>query len=304
MPFISAGDRAAGRPGRRPGALLAAVVAAGMAAPVSAAPVSAAPVSPGTGTPYLYVANSASNTVTAYDAATGTVTATILVGKRPIALTASPDGTTVYVANIDSSNVSVISTATNAVTTTIPVGASPEGVAVSPDGSTAYVANNEGAIDVISTATSTITATIGTDHPVGVAVSRDGSTVYTANQEKNYVSVISTATKVRAGAPGRVTVLAESTDPIPDPDPYNMSPQPASRLPDTGTSHLGRDRDQTPAPARALSRRKGEYASADSREPARSVPSARRTVDDTATRLGFAGRSSAVMPRSWFMAAS
>lgn len=40
------------------------------------------------------------------------------------------------------------------------------------------------------------------------------------------------------------------------------------------------------------------------REPASQVPSPRRTVDDTAASPGLAGRSSVVMPMSWFMAAS
>ena len=86
MPFISTGGRAAGRPRRRAGALLAAVaVAAGRPRrPRRRRPPAAA------GTPYVYVANSGSDTVTAYDAATGTVTATIPVGNHPIARGGQP----------------------------------------------------------------------------------------------------------------------------------------------------------------------------------------------------------------------
>ena len=104
-------------------------VAAGVAAPAVAAPAPAA-----AGTPYAYVVNQGSGTVSAYDAATGTVTATIPVGSRPQDVAVSPDGRTAYVTNSGSGDVSVISTATNTVTATIPAGMGPWGVAVSPDG--------------------------------------------------------------------------------------------------------------------------------------------------------------------------
>src|SRR3984957_4715334 len=142
MPFISAGGRVASQPGRRAGrragALLAAVTvaagAAGPAAPAVAAQASAA------GTPYAYVVNYGSNTVSAYDAVTGTA-ATIPVGTHPRDVGGRPGGRTAHVTNREDSDVSVIDTATNTVTATIPVGAGPWGVAVSRDGTTVYVAD-------------------------------------------------------------------------------------------------------------------------------------------------------------------
>ena len=210
MPFIGTGGRAAGRPRGRLGALLAAVAVA-VAAGVAAAGV-ASPAATGTGTPgtpYVYVANSGSNTVTAYDAAAGTVSATIPVGSDPIAVAVSPDGSTAYIVNMGSDDVSVISTASNIVTATVPVGARPFGVAVSPDGRTAYVTDFlSDDVSVIGTATGTVTATIPTGtatEPAGVAVSPDGSTIYVANTGKGGVGVISTATEavtatIRVGA--------------------------------------------------------------------------------------------------------
>ena len=122
MPFTSAGGRAAGRPRHWAGGLLAATllaaaaVVAGVAAPAVAAPAPAA------GTPYAYVVNQGSGTVSAYDATTGTVTATIPVGGRPQGVAVSPDGRTAYVTNGGGGDVSVISTPTNTVTATIPAG--------------------------------------------------------------------------------------------------------------------------------------------------------------------------------------
>ena len=86
--------------------------------------------------------NCESNTVSVIDTATNTVTATVPVGKCPMGVAVSPDGTKVYVANEGSNNVSVIDTATNTVTATVTVGKSPYGIAVTPDGTKVYVANS------------------------------------------------------------------------------------------------------------------------------------------------------------------
>jgi len=98
------------------------------------------------------------------DSATNTVSATIPVGRNPIGVAVSPDGSKVYVTDRPNT-VSVIDTATNTVSATIPVGNGPIGVAVKPNGSKVYVANlNSNTVSVIDTATSTV---MGSPIPVG-----------------------------------------------------------------------------------------------------------------------------------------
>src|ERR1017187_3312582 len=125
--------------------------------------------------------------------ATTTVSAVIPVNASGIAV--SPDGSKIYVTNGDNSNgtLNVIETATNTISASIPVGASPTAVIVIPDGTMVYVATNYvvnhnyynqlGEVDVINTATNTVTDSIAFNigYPEGIVVSPDGSKVYVAN---------------------------------------------------------------------------------------------------------------------------
>jgi YVTN family beta-propeller protein len=108
-----------------------------------------------------YITNIGDNTVSVIATATNTVIATIPVGRFPLGVAVTPDGSKVYVTNADSNSVWVIDTATNTVTATIPVGSEPFGVALTPDGSKVYVANGgTNSVSVIDTATNTVSATI------------------------------------------------------------------------------------------------------------------------------------------------
>jgi YVTN family beta-propeller protein len=53
------------------------------------------------------------------------VAATIPVGRVPVDVSISPDGSTAYVPNSGSNSVSVINTGTNAVSATVAVGTAP-----------------------------------------------------------------------------------------------------------------------------------------------------------------------------------
>jgi len=113
----------------------------------------------------VYVANERTGTlsvITATDAVTYKLTATIGIGREPRGVAVSPDGSKLYVTFFD--NVSVIDTATNDQNVIFDGGHRPVGVAVSSDGSKYYVAN-EGSdtVSAIATATNAVTATI----PVG-----------------------------------------------------------------------------------------------------------------------------------------
>ncbi|AKB28648.1 cell surface protein [Methanosarcina siciliae T4/M] len=148
--------------------------------------------------PFAYITNEGSNSISVIDVSTNKVVATIPVGSNPVGVAINPDGTKVYVANDHSNDISVIDTATNAVIATVSAGSSPQGIAVSPDGKTVYVANLAGnSISVIDTTSNTVVSTVKTGrNPKGVAVSPDGKKVYITNSEDKTVSIIDTATKV------------------------------------------------------------------------------------------------------------
>jgi YVTN family beta-propeller protein len=87
------------------------------------------------------------------------------------------------------------------VVATVPVGIVPDTVAISPDGTAAYVGDDislgpvVAGIEVISTATNTVTATVQTaNQPDGIAFTPNGAFAYVANFVGSSVSVINTAT--------------------------------------------------------------------------------------------------------------
>jgi len=126
----------------------------------------------------VYVANERTGTlsvITATDAVTYKLTATIGIGREPRGVAVSPDGSKLYVTNTGSDDVSVIATATNTVTATILVGHSPKGVAVTPDGSKLYVVNEgSGSVSAIDTKINTVIPTgarlTGLERPVSFGV--------------------------------------------------------------------------------------------------------------------------------------
>jgi YVTN family beta-propeller protein len=106
----------------------------------------------------VYASNYGGDTVSAINAATGLVVATINVGDAPIGVAFTPDGYRVYVANEFGSSVSVIDTdpantgTYNTVIATIGVGSNPNAVAFTPDGFRAYVSDGgAGTVSVIDT---------------------------------------------------------------------------------------------------------------------------------------------------------
>jgi len=150
---------------------------------------------------YAYITNFNSNSVTVINTANNTFKDTVPVGKKPLGIAVSPDGTRVYVTNAnygDSGTVSVIDTARNEVTATVDVGYkhSPSGVAVTPDGKRLFVANRDiNGVSVIDTSTNTVIATVPAGiNPLGVTVTPNGTKLYVANRYSNNVSVIDTAT--------------------------------------------------------------------------------------------------------------
>ena len=85
-------------------------------------------------TPWAYVANSVSGTVSVLNVNDYSTVETIDVGTEPQAVVASPNGHFVYVANASDNTVQVIDTSTNDIIATIAVGRSPRALAITNDG--------------------------------------------------------------------------------------------------------------------------------------------------------------------------
>lgn len=130
----------------------------------------------------MYVANSASDTVSVIDADTNAVIATIPVGDRPTGVVFL--GTRVYVTNQLSGTVSVINIASNTVVATVPVGIRPAGMDFSAYYGELWVAN-EGSnnVSVIDLDTNTVVGTVPVGvAPHGISFSAHGEQVYVTSQ--------------------------------------------------------------------------------------------------------------------------
>ncbi|HEV2989164.1 MAG TPA: YncE family protein [Candidatus Angelobacter sp.] len=159
-----------------------------------------------------YVTNDAGTTVSVIDTSTNAVIATIPVGNFPAGVVFSPDGTRAYVANSGDGTISVIDTAINTVigTISLPAGEFAGVLAITPDGKNLYVTNllsSTSGINVIATATNTVTATISGVGGGGLAITPNGAFVYATRENPNgagplnQVQVISTATNTVVGLP-------------------------------------------------------------------------------------------------------
>lgn len=138
----------------------------------------------------IYVVNNnfvpeANGSVSVIDSGTFKVKASYTVGKGPVAIAVSADGTTAYVGNQTDSTISVLNLASPA--TPVPAfpvpGVRPNGIAVLPSGSL-VVANLMGAPVLVKNPTNpnpTITS-LGTAGPAfGITVSPDGNAVFLNN---------------------------------------------------------------------------------------------------------------------------
>jgi YVTN family beta-propeller protein len=147
-------------------------------------------------TPYAYVANKASNTVTPINIATNFTSNEISVGKGPTAIAITPDGKKVYVANSTSNTVTSINTATNTAGNEISVGKGPSGIAITPDGKTAYVTNfASNTVTPIDTASNVAGTEIKVGKgPTAIAITPDGTTAYVTSAGTGTVTPITLAT--------------------------------------------------------------------------------------------------------------
>jgi YVTN family beta-propeller protein len=116
-------------------------------------------------------------------------------GADPVHIAVSSDSSVAYALNQNNpaDTVTVFDLTTGAVTTSIPLNWSPIDIALSADGRTAFVTKaSPPAVDVIDTATNSVTGTIAVDTPSGIAVTPDGQRVYVTAQSAGRVLEIDT----------------------------------------------------------------------------------------------------------------
>ncbi|HVR24090.1 MAG TPA: FG-GAP-like repeat-containing protein [Candidatus Polarisedimenticolia bacterium] len=174
--------------------------------------------------PCVYVSNLSDGTVSAINAVTNNVIATIPVDTFPEGLAVTPNNAFVYVANDDNTDVSVIETATNTVIATVPLQGFPQQISITPNGAFAYVTEFERDferrafgrtrasraarrskavpqtgpfVEVIDTATNQVVSSIANlNSPSAIAISPNGASAYvadTCSSSNACVEVVSTS---------------------------------------------------------------------------------------------------------------
>jgi YVTN family beta-propeller protein len=137
----------------------------------------------------VYVANAAGQSVSVIDPQTGaTLAPPIPVGKAPLAIAISPDGSRAVVANYFSGDVSIIDTSTDRTIGTVPVQYEPGDVAIAPNGTVVVASGSNidiGAISMIDLATERVVGKpIPYEHRVhGLAITPDGRTALVATEQ-------------------------------------------------------------------------------------------------------------------------
>lgn len=167
----------------------------------------------------VYATNERSDSVSVIDGATGEVTATLAVGKRPRGLAVSADGSTLYVAvsgspiagpGVDESKlpppdktadgIVVLDLKSGKVRTVVRGVSDPEQVAAAPDGRL-FVASEDTGKAVVFDAAGKLVAEIPVgEEPEGVNLSPDASQAWVTSEADSRVTVIDTRTLKVVGA--------------------------------------------------------------------------------------------------------
>ena len=137
---------------------------------------------------YLYITHYDTNSVSAVNRTTGSVTA-LALRDAPLAVVFTPDSAHAYVCNVGS--LTVIDTASHDAED-IHVGDLPRGLRLSPDGKRAYITYlGDGTLSVVDTITNSVVTSVDVPgHPEAVAVSPDGERIYVGDYWSGAVAVI------------------------------------------------------------------------------------------------------------------
>ncbi len=144
----------------------------------------------------VWVADEAGNSLTAVDAGTNAVVATVTGVEGPHNVQVSPDGRTLWTVSGHDSYAAMLDSETLGLHGAVPTGSSPAHVVVSPDGATVYITNGgDGTVSVLDARTMTPVETVEVGNgPHGLRPSPDGRWVYVANMADGTLSVIDTET--------------------------------------------------------------------------------------------------------------
>jgi YVTN family beta-propeller protein len=147
----------------------------------------------------VWVTNRMFNNVTALDAATGEVIATIGVGKDPIGIIAPNGANKLYVTNEGANSVSVIDKRRMQVVANIPTGSRPHHMAASQNGRFVYFGEfGTNKVGVIDTRSDTLVAEYVTGPPEArthaVSVTRDSKTLLATNDVANTIAALDVET--------------------------------------------------------------------------------------------------------------
>ena len=144
----------------------------------------------------IWVANEDGDSLTALDASSNRVVATLHGLPGPHDVQATPDGREVWVISGPTAQVIVLDTAFYAPRAVVGVGKDPAQLAFTPDGKTGYIANRgDGTVSVLDVAAHRVVATLPVGAaPHGLQVSPDGRWLAVANTQDGTVRLIDTAT--------------------------------------------------------------------------------------------------------------
>ena len=141
----------------------------------------------------VYVAIQGGFAIAVIDTATHQISSFIDTLNGPLGVVVSPDGSTLYVTD-EHNNLEVFSLPTDELLFELPVGSGPQIPAVSPDGTMVYVACTDGTITTIDYDTDSVGSITVGGEPFQVVFNAAGTEAYACNSQKNYISVIDTAT--------------------------------------------------------------------------------------------------------------
>ncbi len=132
----------------------------------------------------LYIGETTANQVAVFDIASGKVSKVISVGKNPVGLDISADGSKLYVTSaVPAGKVQIVDVRDGSVTDSIAAGHTPIAVVESPDSKTLYVCNqynnNIGVVDLSSK--KQVAAIAVVREPVAAALTSDGKYLFVAN---------------------------------------------------------------------------------------------------------------------------
>ena len=145
---------------------------------------------PAQATPFAYVVNNYSQSVSVLDTATNTIVASIPVGLGPVGVAVTPYGTRAYMASDTPGQVVVIDTATNTVVTIVNTAAL-RSIALTPDGTRAFLGGvgtgDSAVVQLLETSTNQILGTVqlGASVHRGIVITPTGALAYVANSRQD-----------------------------------------------------------------------------------------------------------------------